>query len=120
MQTTKVICHDPWVSFILTLLTVLRMVGYMYKHGRQLTLIYGHKCSNICEVNVLVCTKTHFVKIKVVSLGGSPSLFKVNKGLAIDKITLQKGYIWDTPHIDWEDIVLTYGKCKRTCECTID
>ena len=29
-QTTKVICHDPWVSFILTLLIVLGMIAYMY------------------------------------------------------------------------------------------
>ena len=49
------------------------------------------------------------LKIKVASLGGSPSLFKVNKSLAIDNIALQRGYIWDTLHIDWEGIVLTHG-----------
>ena len=108
-HTTKVICHDPWVSFMLTFLTVLGMVFYMYKHGRQLTLIYGHKFTNLCEIHVLACTKTHFVKIKVATLGGNPSIFKMKKGLAIDKVTLQKGYIWDTLHIDWEDTGLTHG-----------
>ena len=81
----------------------------MYKHGRQLTLLYGHKFSNICKVYVLVCSRTHFVKIKVASLGGSPSLFKVNKNLTIDEIALKRGYIWDTLHIDWEGIILTHG-----------
>ena len=109
VQTVKVIHHDPWVSFILTLSTVLGMVGYMYKHYRQLAIIYGHKVSNLCEVNVLACTKTHFVKIKVATLGGSPSLFKINKSLAIDKVTMQRGYIWNTIHKDWESIVLTHG-----------
>ena len=108
-QTTKVICHDPWVSFILTLLTVLGMVAYMYKHGRQLSIIYGHKFTNLCEVYVLACTKTHFVKIKVAVLGGNPSLFKMKTGLKIDKVSLQKGYIWDILHIDWEGIKLTHG-----------
>ena len=108
-QTTKVICHDPWVSFILTLLTVLGMIAYMYKHGRQLSIIYGHKFTNLCEVYVLACTKTHFVKIKVATLGGSPSLFKMKNGLKIDKVSLQKGYIWDILHIDWEGINLTHG-----------
>ena len=117
VQTTKVICHDPWVSFVLTLLTILGIVCYMYKHGRQLTLLYGHQFSNICKVYVLVCSRTHFVKIKVASLGGSPSLFKVNKSLAIDKIALQRGYIWDTLHIDWEGIVLTHGcQIVNVCE----
>ena len=117
VQTTKVVCHDPWVSFVLTLLTILGIVCYMYKHGRQLTLLYGHRFSNICKVYVLVCSKTHFVKINVASLGGSPSLFKVNKSLAIDKIALQRGYIWDTLHIDWEGIVLTHGcQIVNVCE----
>ena len=99
VQTTKVICHDPWVSFVLTLLTILGIVCYMYKHGRQLTLLYGHKFSNICKVYVLVCSRTHFVKIKVASLGGSPSLFKVNKSLAIDKIVLAKRlHLGHPPH----------------------
>ena len=108
-HTTKVICHDPWVSFILTFLTVLGMIAYMYKHGRQLTLIYGHKFTNLCEIYVLVCTKTHFVKIKVATVGGNPSIFKMKKGLAIDKVTMQKGYIWDTLHINWEETCLTHG-----------
>ena len=108
-QTTKVICHDPWVSFILTILTVLGIVAYMYKHGRQLALIYGHKFTNLCEVYVLVCTRTHYVTIKVASMGGSPNLFKINKQLETDKITLQRGYVWDTIHIDWEGIELDHG-----------
>ena len=33
----------------------------------------------------------------------------MNKSLAIDKIALQRGYIGDTLHIDWEGIVLTHG-----------
>ena len=107
-QTTKVICHDPWVSFILTFLTVLGIVAYMYKHGRQLAIIYGHKFTNLCVVYVLACTRTHFVKIKVAELGGSPSLFKINKPLENGKITLQRGYIWDTLHINWEGIVLDH------------
>ena len=58
VQTSKVICHDPWVSFVLTLLTILGIMCYMYKHCRQLTLLYGHKFSKICKVYVLVCSRT--------------------------------------------------------------
>ena len=52
VQTTKLICHDPWVSFVLTCLTVIGMAAYMYKHGRHLALIYGHRFTNLCEVHV--------------------------------------------------------------------
>ena len=33
----------------------------------------------------------------------------MKKGLEIDKVTLQKGYIWDILHIDWECVKLTHG-----------
>ena len=38
VQTTKVVCHDPWVSFVLTLLTILGIVCYMYKHATDFAL----------------------------------------------------------------------------------
>ena len=41
MPPTKVICHDQWVSFGLTLLTILGIIAYVVKHGRYLSLIYG-------------------------------------------------------------------------------
>ena len=58
LPPTKVIFHDPWVSFVLTCLTVVGILDYIYKHGRQLSLIYGHKFTNICKVYVLISNHT--------------------------------------------------------------
>ena len=33
IPSTKVICHDQWVSFVLTLLTILGIIAYVVKHG---------------------------------------------------------------------------------------
>ena len=107
---TKVICHDPWVSFILTLLTIIGMLAYIYKHGRHLALIYGHKFTNMCQVHVLACTKTHYVKIKIAELGANPSLFSMNKSLEINQVSLQRGYIWDYIHINWGEVVLKHAE----------
>ena len=53
LPPTRVICHDPWVSLVLTCLTIAGIFAYIYKHGRQLSLIYGHRLTNICKVYVL-------------------------------------------------------------------
>ena len=50
LPPTKVICHDPWVSFVLTLITILGIIAYMVKHGRHLSLIYGKRFTNICKI----------------------------------------------------------------------
>ena len=42
LPPTRVICHDPWISLVLTCLTIAGILAYIYKHGRQLSLIYGH------------------------------------------------------------------------------
>ena len=114
VHTTKVICYNPWVSFVLTLLTIIGMLAYMYKHGRHLALIYGHKFTNLCEVYVLACTKIHFVKVKVAMLGASPNLLKMNKTLEVTQVTLQRGYIWDYIRIKWEDLFLTHAGSQVT------
>ena len=112
LPTTKVICHDPWVSFVLTCLTVAGILAYIYKHGRQFSLIYGHRFTNICKVYVLIANQTHYVKLKVAELCGNPNLFSCNKTLDIDKITMQKGLIWDHIHIAWEGVIIRHAQCE--------
>ena len=112
LPPTKVICHDPWVSFVLTWLTVAGILAYIYKHGRQLSLIYGHGFTNICKVYVLISNHTHHVKLKVAELCGNPSLFTCYKTLEVDKITMQKGYIWDHIHIAWEEVIIRHAQSE--------
>ena len=34
LPPNRVICHDPWVSLVLTCLTIAGILAYIYKHGR--------------------------------------------------------------------------------------
>ena len=95
LPPSRVICHDPWVSLVLTCLTVAAILAYIYKHGRQLSLIYGHRFTNICKVYVLISNHTHYVKVKVAEMCGNPNLFTCNKTLEMNNVTMQKGYVWD-------------------------
>ena len=112
LPPTKVICHDPWVSFVLICLTVAGILAYIYKHGRQLSLIYGHRFTNICKVYVLISNHTRYVKLKVAELCGNPNLFSCNKILEVDKITMQKGFIWDHIHIAWEEVTIRHAQSE--------
>ena len=56
-------------------------------------------------------------KSKLLVLEAVQACSKVKKSLAIDKIALQRGYIWDTLQLDWEGIVLTHGcQIVNVCE----
>ena len=110
MPSTKVICHDQWVSFVLTLITILGIIAYVVKHGRHLSLIYGKRFTNICKIYVLVSSQTHYVKLKIAEICGNPSLLSCNKMLEIDKVTMQRGCMWDHIHIQWEDVVIRHAE----------
>ena len=45
-------------------------------------------------------------------LCGNPNLFTCNKTLAIDKITMQKGCIWDHIHITWEEVIIRHAQSE--------
>ena len=109
LPSTEVICQDPWVSFVLTCITILGIVAYVIKHGRHLSLIYGHKFTNICKIYVLVSSQTHYVKLKIAEICGNPNLLTFNKELEIDKVTMQKGCMWDNIHILWEDVIIRHA-----------
>ena len=109
LPPTKVICQEPWVSFVLTCITILGIVAYVIKHGRTLSLIYGHKFTNICKIYLLVSSHTHYVKLKIAEICGNPNLLSCNKLLEVDKVTMQRGCMWDHIHIHWEDVNIRHA-----------
>ena len=109
LPPTKVICQEPWVSFVLTCITILGIVAYVIKHGRTLSLIYGHKFTNIYKIYILVSSHTHYVKLKIAEICGNPNLLSCNKVLDIDKVTMQRGCMWDHIHIHWEDVNIRHA-----------
>ena len=42
-KTTKLVCQDPWVSFVLTAVTIIGLVMCLYKHCKHYTLIKGQQ-----------------------------------------------------------------------------
>ena len=44
------VCHDPWVSFLLTTITAIGLIMYFWKFLRQTHLWYGFKFNNYCSL----------------------------------------------------------------------
>ena len=39
-------------------------------------------------------------------------MFSCNKTLEINKITMQKGFIWDHIHIAWEEVIIRHAQSE--------
>ena len=60
----KLICQDPWVSVIMTIITIVGVVVYLYKSCHHKTLTRGYKFASICELYVILCNSTRYVPTK--------------------------------------------------------
>ena len=64
-HVTKLVCHDPWVSFVITLITILGVILYAYRSCKHMTMLKGHKFASICYVHVVFCSSTRYVPLKL-------------------------------------------------------
>ena len=107
-QVTKLVCHDPWVSFIITVITILGVILYVYRSCKQMTFMKGHKFASICDIHIIFCNSTRYVPLKIGHHIGSPFQFTYNAIPHFESIYLQKQCLWDTLHVEWEDERIYY------------
>ena len=104
----KLICQDPWVSVIMTIITIAGVVVYLYKSCHQKTLTRGYKFASICELYVILCNSTRYVPLKIGKCVGSPFLFTYAHTIPKSKVQLQKQLIWDHVHLHWSNENIRY------------
>ena len=71
---TKLVCHDPWVSFIVTVITIVGVVVYVYRSCRPMSFLKGHKFASICHVHIIFRNNTRYVPLKIGHYIGSISI----------------------------------------------
>ena len=105
---TKLVCHDPWVSFVVTLITIVGVVVYVYRSCRNMSFLKGHKFASICHVHIIFCNNTRYVPLKIGHYIGSPFLFQYNELPLVENITLHKHCLWDILHVEWDEERIHY------------
>ena len=59
----NMVCQDPWVSFSVTLITVICMMSYIGHHCRKFTLCKGYRYERTCKTYIFLSHISHFVPI---------------------------------------------------------
>ena len=104
----KLICQDPLVSVIMTVITIAGVVVYLYKSCHHKTLTRGYKFASICELYVILCNSTRYVPLKIGKCVGSPFLFTYAHTIPKSKVQLQKQLLWDHVHLHWSNENIRY------------
>ena len=76
---------------------------------RRIKLCRGQLFSNIVQIMLFISDVQYYVPVKLCKTSGSIHLFKITGKATMDKVKLNKHYIWDILEIDWSEVKVTFN-----------
>ena len=64
---------------------------------------------NVVKIMLFISDVQYYIPVKLCRTAGSIHLFKITGRLTIDKVQLNKCYVWDVLEIDWNEIKVTFN-----------
>ena len=104
MENLLVCPQIPWLTYIMTAITILGAVIYLYKLWKRLALWTGPRISKSCDIYLTVQHGPYYVPIKLTTVAGYPNQISCVNALELDQLQNQEGILWDTLRIDWKEI----------------
>ena len=74
---------------------------------RRIKLCRGQLFSNIVKIMLFISDVQYYVPVKLCKIVGSIHLFKITEKITMDKVKLNKYYIWDVLEVDWSKVKVT-------------
>ena len=76
---------------------------------RRIKLCRGQLFSNIVKIMFSISDVQYYVFVKLYKTAGSIHLFKIIGKVMMDKVKLNKHYVWDILEIDWSEVKVTFN-----------
>ena len=76
---------------------------------RRIKLCRRQLLSNIVKILLFISDVQYYVLVKLCKTAGSIHLFKITGRITMDKVKLNKYYIWDILEIYWSEVKVTFN-----------
>ena len=76
---------------------------------RRIKLCRGQLLSNVVKTMLFILDVQYYIPVKLCKMAGSIHLFKITGKIMMDKIKLNKYYIWEVLEIDWSEVKVTFN-----------
>ena len=95
---------------ILTLsITMIGLIIFTILQLRRIKLCRGQLFSNVFKIMLFVSDVQYYVPVKLCKTAGSIHLFRITEKIMMDKVKLNKYYLWDILEIDWSEVKVTFN-----------
>ena len=76
---------------------------------RRIHLCRGQLFSNVVKIMLFISDVQYYVPVKLCKTAGSIYLFKITGKIMMNKVKLNKYYIWDVLEIEWNEVKVTFN-----------
>ena len=110
-HSTKVVCHNVWLSILFTTITIIGIVIWLSKNLRNGNCFKGYKFKRTLDIYLIICDNLRYVPVKIRVISGH--FYKLHlvqtDDIGESQLKLLRHYLWDTLTVDWKDIQLKYA-----------
>ena len=111
MENVDYNCKCTVQLYIILTLSII-MIGliiFAILQLRRIKLIRGQLFSNEVKIMLFMSDIQYYVLVKLCKTAGSVHLFKITGKIMMDKVKLNKHYVWDILEINWSDVKVTFN-----------
>ena len=104
--------HECTVQFYIILTLSIVMIGlivFAILQVRRIKLCRGQLFSNVVKIMLFISDMQYYVPVKLCKTAGSIHLFKITGKITMDKVKLNRHYVWDILEIDWSEVKVTFN-----------
>ena len=103
--------YSPIVCNFNFSITMISLIIFAVLQLRRIKLCRRQLFLNIVKIMLFISDIQYYVPVKLCKTAGSIHLFKITGKIMMDKVKLNKYYIWDVLEIDWSEVkVAVNGK----------
>ena len=108
-ENYKCKCISQFYVILALSIVIIGLVVFTILQVRRIRLCRGQLFLNVVKIMLFVSDIQYYVPVKLCKMAGSIHLFKISGKLMIDKVKLNKHYIWDILEIDYGEIKVTFN-----------
>ena len=101
-------CISQFYVILALSIIIIGLVVFAILQVGRIRLCRGQLFLNIVKIMLFISDVQYYVLVKLCKNTGSIHLFRISGKLLIDKVKLNKHYIWENLEIDWSEVKVTF------------
>ena len=119
LPTHTVVCSNPHLTVLATVITTICLLLWLYVHCKHFTWLRGYHYNRTCTLYIFLFNTHLYVLFKIKWLSGHMHMYKLSNAITPDGLSVQKSFLWDIIHFDWQYMHLHMNSQPVTLPTTV-